>query len=296
MDVDSEPLSSQDNVKDCMMTGVEENVNCICDCGVNSRKCVFVYMQLITCTKREHRPLTRTGCEAMLAVYFDTKTSTWRVKKLVEKHNHDLVPQCLVHLIPNHRELTESHKAQANTMHDNGLPTFKIMGLMVGQAGGKYLYAPWHLDEFDEYWKNKLKKYELEENCWVLNEYEKKKRWASAYLRDKFCARFRTTSSASHVKKKCPVRNDGGDSGDKTGSGTQASLGKEEVGNGFEEEQDEEFFVSGKTLIWRAVKLPIYAVALVPLTVASAVAYLQTGMFSARTYFVLLASSVLVIT
>ncbi|RYR26050.1 hypothetical protein Ahy_B02g060195 [Arachis hypogaea] len=48
------------------------------------------------------------------------------------------------------------------------------------------------------------------------------------------------------------------------------------VGNGFEEEQDEEFFVSGKTLIWRAVKLPIYAVALVPLTVASAVAYLQT--------------------
>ncbi|KAL4328882.1 hypothetical protein AHAS_Ahas13G0244500 [Arachis hypogaea] len=42
--------------------------------------------------KREHKALTRTDCEALLTVYFDTKTSTWRVKKLVEKHNHDLVP------------------------------------------------------------------------------------------------------------------------------------------------------------------------------------------------------------
>ncbi|XP_057740128.1 protein FAR-RED IMPAIRED RESPONSE 1-like [Arachis stenosperma] len=32
------------------------------------------------------------------------------------------------------------------------------------------------------------------ENEWVLNEYEKRKSWASAYLRDKFCAGFRTTS------------------------------------------------------------------------------------------------------
>ncbi|XP_020963937.1 uncharacterized protein LOC110265330 [Arachis ipaensis] len=72
----------------------------------------------------------------MLAVYFDTKTLTWRVKKLVENHNHDLVPQCLVHLIPNRRRLTEVQKVQANTMHDHGLPTSKIIGLMVGQADG----------------------------------------------------------------------------------------------------------------------------------------------------------------
>ncbi|CAL0311963.1 unnamed protein product [Lupinus luteus] len=54
--------------------------------------------------------------------------------------------------------------------------------------------------------------------------------------------------------------------------------------------------ISKGTLIWRAIKLPIYSVALVPLTVGSAAAYLQTGIFSARCYFVLLASSVLVIT
>ncbi|KAE9613453.1 putative 1,4-dihydroxy-2-naphthoate polyprenyltransferase [Lupinus albus] len=54
--------------------------------------------------------------------------------------------------------------------------------------------------------------------------------------------------------------------------------------------------ISKGTLIWRAIKLPIYSVALVPLTVGSAAAYLQTGIFSARCYFVLLASSILVIT
>ncbi|KAL4329813.1 hypothetical protein AHAS_Ahas13G0337600 [Arachis hypogaea] len=42
MDVDSEPLNSEENVKDCLMTGVEENVNCTCDCGGSSSKYVVV--------------------------------------------------------------------------------------------------------------------------------------------------------------------------------------------------------------------------------------------------------------
>ncbi|XP_025703634.1 protein FAR-RED IMPAIRED RESPONSE 1-like [Arachis hypogaea] len=61
------------------------------------------------------------------------------------------------------------------------------------------LYAPWHLDEFEEYWENMIKKYWLDENEWVLNEYEKRKSWASAYLRDKFCVRFRTTSRCEAI-------------------------------------------------------------------------------------------------
>ncbi|XP_022876367.1 2-carboxy-1,4-naphthoquinone phytyltransferase, chloroplastic isoform X2 [Olea europaea var. sylvestris] len=61
-----------------------------------------------------------------------------------------------------------------------------------------------------------------------------------------------------------------------------------------EEEKKED--ISQATLLWRAVKLPIYSVALVPLTVGSAAAYLQTGVHFARRYFILLASSVLIIT
>lgn len=61
-------------------------------------------------------------------------------------------------------------------------------------------------------------------------------------------------------------------------------------------EPEKEDDISKATLIWRAIKLPIYSVALVPLTVGSAAAYLQTGVFSARRYFTLLASSVLIVT
>ncbi|XAR49468.1 1,4-dihydroxy-2-naphthoate polyprenyltransferase [Bertholletia excelsa] len=62
-----------------------------------------------------------------------------------------------------------------------------------------------------------------------------------------------------------------------------------------EEEEKEEEAISRATLIWRAIKLPIYSVALVPVTVGTAAAYFQTGLYSASRYFVPLASSVLVI-
>ncbi|XP_045819256.1 2-carboxy-1,4-naphthoquinone phytyltransferase, chloroplastic isoform X3 [Trifolium pratense] len=73
-------------------------------------------------------------------------------------------------------------------------------------------------------------------------------------------------------------------------SSSSSSSSFEDVGEEIQED------VSMETLIWRAIKLPIYSVALVPLTVGSAAAYLQTGIFSAKCYVVLLVSSVLVIT
>ncbi|XP_062210172.1 2-carboxy-1,4-naphthoquinone phytyltransferase, chloroplastic isoform X2 [Phragmites australis] len=54
--------------------------------------------------------------------------------------------------------------------------------------------------------------------------------------------------------------------------------------------------LSRATLLWRAAKLPIYSVALVPLTVGSASAYHHAGLFFAKRYFVLLTAAILVIT
>ncbi|GJN08826.1 hypothetical protein PR202_ga26783 [Eleusine coracana subsp. coracana] len=54
--------------------------------------------------------------------------------------------------------------------------------------------------------------------------------------------------------------------------------------------------LSRATLLWRAAKLPIYSVALVPLTVGSASAYHHAGIFFAKRYLLLLAAAVLVIT
>lgn len=54
--------------------------------------------------------------------------------------------------------------------------------------------------------------------------------------------------------------------------------------------------LSRATLLWRAAKLPIYSVALIPLTVGSASAYYHAGLFFTKRYFVLLTAAVLVIT
>ncbi|GAA0167116.1 transferase [Lithospermum erythrorhizon] len=54
--------------------------------------------------------------------------------------------------------------------------------------------------------------------------------------------------------------------------------------------------IDSRTLIWRAIKLPIYSVALIPLMVGTAASYFQTGVYSSFRFWVLLASSVLIIT
>ncbi|KAF8079494.1 hypothetical protein N665_1024s0021 [Sinapis alba] len=66
---------------------------------------------------------------------------------------------------------------------------------------------------------------------------------------------------------------------------------EEDSGKLYEEEE-----IPKAKLIWRAVKLPIYSVALVPLTVGASAAYLETGLVQVRRYVTLMLSSVLIIT
>ncbi|XP_072087085.1 protein FAR1-RELATED SEQUENCE 5-like [Arachis hypogaea] len=86
--------------------------------------------------KREQRVETRTNCQAKLCLYFDKSATIWRVMNLFDEDNHDLVPQYMVHLIPNHRQLTDANKAQADIMHMYSVKTSQIMWFMAGQAGG----------------------------------------------------------------------------------------------------------------------------------------------------------------
>ncbi|RYR52143.1 hypothetical protein Ahy_A06g027061 isoform C [Arachis hypogaea] len=50
--------------------------------------------------KRSHRPETRTNCKAMLLVYLDRVSCTWKVRKVNLEHNHPLTPRIMVHMIP----------------------------------------------------------------------------------------------------------------------------------------------------------------------------------------------------
>ncbi|MED6122211.1 hypothetical protein PIB30_117302 [Stylosanthes scabra] len=86
--------------------------------------------------RREHKPETRSNCEAKLSIYLDVEATVWRVRKVVMEHNHDLTPAGMIHMMPNFRNMTDSSKAQINGMQDHGITTSKILGYMVGHAGG----------------------------------------------------------------------------------------------------------------------------------------------------------------
>ncbi|KAG6406774.1 hypothetical protein SASPL_134384 [Salvia splendens] len=60
-------------------------------------------------------------------------------------------------------------------------------------------------------------------------------------------------------------------------------------------EEGKEEDISKATLIWRAVKLPMYTVALIPITVGSAAAYLETGQYFANRFLRLCVSSACII-
>ncbi|XP_020963404.1 protein FAR1-RELATED SEQUENCE 5-like [Arachis ipaensis] len=70
--------------------------------------------------KRNHKPETRTGCKAHCSVYLDKLSTKWRVKTLEEEHNYPMIPEQFVHLISNHRKLTEADKARIVCMKEFG--------------------------------------------------------------------------------------------------------------------------------------------------------------------------------
>ncbi|KAJ1387478.1 Zinc finger, CCHC-type [Sesbania bispinosa] len=191
--------------------------------------------------KRPHRPITRTSCQAKLRVHFDYKRSKWTVLSFVETHNHYLCPPKYRHLIPAHRKMGDTDKAQAESLHSYGVRTCHIMGYMLAQKGGYSALGFTKKDMynyFSEKNREKIKdgdacialsylqgkadnnglmhssySFTSDENKWVSKTYENKYMWASAYLRDKFFGRIRTTSQCeainslvkSYANNKCSI-------------------------------------------------------------------------------------------
>ncbi|XP_045802535.1 protein FAR1-RELATED SEQUENCE 5-like [Trifolium pratense] len=72
------------------------------------------------------------------------------------------------------------------------------------------MFSNFSKDDFEEYWSEMIKENGVEGHPWVIKTYENKLLWATAYLRDKFFGRIRTTSQCeainaiikSYVRKK----------------------------------------------------------------------------------------------
>ncbi|CAJ2644600.1 unnamed protein product [Trifolium pratense] len=63
----------------------------------------------------------------------------------------------------------------------------------------KAMYSNFTIDEFEEYWSQMIKENGVQGHPWVVKMYENRSLWATAYLRDNFFGRIRTTSQCEAV-------------------------------------------------------------------------------------------------
>ncbi|RYR13299.1 hypothetical protein Ahy_B04g070369 isoform A [Arachis hypogaea] len=66
----------------------------------------------------------------------DVAHQVWKVRRIDDNHNHPLATTMFRHLLPSHRNLSDSDKAQVDSLKKFGIATSKIMAYMAGQSGG----------------------------------------------------------------------------------------------------------------------------------------------------------------
>ncbi|RYQ99411.1 hypothetical protein Ahy_B07g087357 isoform H [Arachis hypogaea] len=71
-----------------------------------------------------------------MKIYLDAQDQVWKVRRIDDSHNHPLAATMFNHLLPSHRSLSESNKAQVDSLKKFGIATLKIMAYMAGQSGG----------------------------------------------------------------------------------------------------------------------------------------------------------------
>ncbi|RYR77554.1 hypothetical protein Ahy_A01g002060 [Arachis hypogaea] len=166
--------------------------------------------------KKEPRLKIRTGCKVRMDVKFVSETGRWHIFYFSDKHNHDLLDTQSSSMLPAHRKMSEADIMQMINMLKSGIITSQIFGLLASQAGG-YEFVSYGLrDMYNEITRQRrqvqlLEEFGLEDKPCVNNMYEEKHMWATAYIRGKFFADFRTTSRceglhsvvAMYVRSRC---------------------------------------------------------------------------------------------
>ncbi|RYR59067.1 hypothetical protein Ahy_A05g024909 isoform A [Arachis hypogaea] len=167
--------------------------------------------------KKEPRLETRTGCDVRMDVKFVPESGRWHTFYFSDEHNHDLLDTQFSFMLPAHRKMSEADIMQMMNILKSGISTLQIFGLLASQAGGYEFVGYGPRDMYNEIARQRrqipgdaarvLKKLEdmrlkdpqlyfkachdsrefgIEDKSWVINMYEEKHMWATAYLREHF--------------------------------------------------------------------------------------------------------------
>ncbi|MED6148811.1 hypothetical protein PIB30_118282 [Stylosanthes scabra] len=147
--------------------------------GVNNHKqtCVFGFGLLVDETAASYKWLLEQFLEVMcgkrpcVLVTYGDKAIGEAIKAIMPEVTHRL---CAWHIEKN--------------------VTSNMKDIAVRDLFKRWLYADMGVNKFEEEWAEAMKEYGLGDSFWATQMYEKRKMWSNAYLRDKFCVGFRTTS------------------------------------------------------------------------------------------------------
>ncbi|RYR42241.1 hypothetical protein Ahy_A08g038711 [Arachis hypogaea] len=94
----------------------------------------------------------------------------------------------LTGLLPGHRFMSEADIGHMVNMKKGGISVGQIYRALANQAGD------YEIDVFRQKWFEMVEGFGVENKNWVLDMYKKRHSWATAHIRGKFFAGFRTTS------------------------------------------------------------------------------------------------------
>jgi hypothetical protein len=86
--------------------------------------------------KRVPKTCIRCGCEAKCRVHVEGNSGRWYIKLLHDAHNHKLLDEKFVGMLPAHRKMTDHDVWRMSNMRQVGMKTTHIFGLFASEAGG----------------------------------------------------------------------------------------------------------------------------------------------------------------
>ncbi|KAK0596068.1 hypothetical protein LWI29_012543 [Acer saccharum] len=84
---------------------------------------------------REPRGQTREGCRASFKINFDREKMLWVVTDFMTEHSHNLSPGNHRQFLRSHRNVSDSHIAQVQSLRAVGMKTSQVIDQLLDQSG-----------------------------------------------------------------------------------------------------------------------------------------------------------------
>ncbi|RYR49483.1 hypothetical protein Ahy_A07g035989 [Arachis hypogaea] len=161
--------------------------------------------------KRKPTPKIRCGCSAMMEIRVDVPSGCWFISYFSDEHNHPLLDPRLIGLLPRHRFMFEADIGHMVNMKKGGISVGLCAWHLIRNATSnigkpqftsmfkKCMLGDYEIDVFRQKWFEMVERFGVENKNWVLDMYKKRHSWATAYIKGKFFAIFRTTSRCEEL-------------------------------------------------------------------------------------------------